>query len=285
MSHGLAIGFVLSVLPKNILEGDGIYFQKTGQTLGRPKNQQGESLCQAQPWKERNVLIFMKRMIVVLLVVIMAAMPVLGISASAKGLSDYIQVTGYDPKVDYMAQMKRALQDGSAYALQVGAIFEKQRNLKIEKTKSDHPKTSYFTDYTTAKEILEAMERDSRPKYTEEDLDLLARIINAEAGCDWIPDWVQRMVGSVVLNRVNSSYFPNTIRDVIYQPGQYGPVWNGSIHKTPSQRVINNARYLLENGSICPPNVTGQNGIITGSGLYTSYYDSILGTTIYFCYT
>lgn len=227
----------------------------------------------------------MKRLTATLLFALLTALSLFGSPACAKGLSDYIQVTGFDPNVNYMAKIRHALKDGGTYALQVGAIYEQQRNLKIEKEKADYPKTSYFTDYTTAAEILEAIERDSKPKYTEEDLDLLARIINAEAGCTWIPDWVQRMVGSVVLNRVNSVHFPNTIREVIYQPGQYGPVYNGSINMTPSQRVIENARYILENGSICPANVTGQNGIITGSGLYTSYYDSILGTTIYFCYT
>ena len=49
-------------------------------------------------------------------------------------------------------------------------------------------------------------------------------------------------------------------------------------------RTIENARYLLENGSICPENVVGQNSIVTGSGVYTSYQDPILGTTVYFCY-
>ena len=109
-------------------------------------------------------------------------------------------------------------------------------------------------------------------------------MIYAEVGCTWIPDWVQRMVGSVVLNRVNSSYYPNTIREVIYQPGQYAPTWDGSINKTPDARTIENARYLLENGSICPANVVGQNSIITGSGVYKSYKDPILQTTVYFCY-
>ncbi len=207
-----------------------------------------------------------------------------GISASAAGLTDYITVKGYDPKADYYTAMKRALEDGSPYAMQVGAIYEQQRNLKISREKLPYRTTSYFTTYTTAREILQAMEDEKKPKYSQEDLDLLARIINAEAGCDWIPDWVQRMVGSVVLNRVKSPHFPNTIREVIYQPGQYGPVYDGSIHKQPSQRVIGNARYLLEHGSICPDNVTGQNGIITGGGVYSSYYDAILGTTIYFCY-
>ena len=188
-----------------------------------------------------------KRLLAAVLAVTLAVIPMMSAGASAKGggLSDYIKVTGYDPKADY------------------------------------------FTYYTTAKEILAAIDAANRPKpsYTEEDLDLLARIINAEAGCDWIPDWVQRMVGSVVLNRVKSKYFPNTIREVIYQPGQYGPVYNGMIHYTPTKKAIENARYVLENGSTCPDNVTGQNGVISGSGVYASYYDSILGTTIYFCYT
>lgn len=232
-----------------------------------------------------------KRLLAVMLALALTIVPVLSIGASAEGagggLSGYITVTGYDPKVDYMAMILRALKDGSAYAMQVGAIYEQQRNMKIDGLNMSYEKTSYFTDYTTAKEILAAIEEANRPKpsYTEEDLDLLARIINAEAGCDWIPDWVQRMVGSVVLNRVNSQYFPNTIREVIYQPGQYGPVYNGMINYTPSQRVIENARYVLENGSTCPANVTGQNGVISGGGVYTSYYDRILGTTIYFCYT
>lgn len=207
-----------------------------------------------------------------------------GLTASAAGLQEYISVTGYDPKVDYMQAMRWAANDGSAYALQVGAIYEQQRNLKIDDMHLEREKTSFFTTYSTAAEIRAAIEADLRPAYTQEELDLLARIIYAEVGSTWIPDWVQRMVGSVVLNRVKSSHYPNTIRDVIYQPGQYSPTWNGSISKSPDARTIANARYLLEHGSICPDNVIGQNSIITGSGVYQSYHDSILGTTVYFCY-
>lgn len=226
-------------------------------------------------------------MLALLIALVLIGANGLGAVAASRSLMDYVTVTGYDPKADYNALIQRVLKDGGPYAMQLGAVYERQRNLKIDDLRLDYPKTSYFSDYSTAGEILKAMEEDKKPKptYTDEELDLLARIINAEAGCDWMPDWVQRMVGSVVLNRVNSVHFPNTIREVIYQPGQYGPVYNGSIHKTPSAKVIANARYLLENGSICPANVTGQSGYITGGGLYTSYYDSVLGTTIYFCYT
>lgn len=231
----------------------------------------------------------MKRSISMLLIFLIALTCVFsgGIVAAASGLGDYITVTGYDPKVDYMQAMERAVNDGSAYALQVGAVYEKQRNLKIDSLGLSYEKTCYFSSYTSSAEIKAAMEADRTPKpeYTQEDLDLLSRIIYAEVGCEWIPDWVQQMVGSVVLNRVNSSYYPDTIYDVIYQPGQYAPTWDGSINKTPDARTVANAKYLLENGSICPANVTGQNSIITGSGVYQSYYDSVLDTTVYFCYT
>lgn len=228
----------------------------------------------------------MRKQMLSLLMAALVAWPLAAApAASAAGLTDHITVNSYDPGVDYMAAMLRALEDGGVYAMQVGAVYEKQRNLKISALQLSQKVTSYFATYTTAAEILAAIEADNRPKYTEEDLDLLARIINAEAGCTWIPDWVQQCVGSVVLNRVKSPYFPNTIREVIYQPGQYSPTWNGMINLTPDARTIANARYLLEHGSITPDNVTGQNGIITGGGVYKSYYDSVLGTTIYFCYT
>ena len=226
----------------------------------------------------------MKRILALLLVLGLA---VAGAGAAwAGGLSQYVTVRGYDPEVDYMQAMKQALEDGSPYAMEVGAIYERQRNLKIQELELPQEQTAYFSQYGEAEEILEAMSQAEAPKaaYTQADLDLLSRLIYAEAGCTWIPDWVQRMVGSVVLNRVESQYYPDTIREVIYQPGQYAPTWDGSLQKTPDARTIENARYLLEHGSICPENVVGQNSIITGSGVYTSYYDQVLDTTIYFCY-
>ena len=226
----------------------------------------------------------MKRILALLLALGLA---VAGAGAAwAGGLSQYVTVRGYDPEVDYMQAMKQALEDGSPYAMEVGALYEQQRNLKIQELELPQEQTAYFSQYGEAEEILEAMAQAEAPKaaYTQADLDLLSRLIYAEAGCTWIPDWVQRMVGSVVLNRVESQYYPDTIREVIYQPGQYAPTWDGSLQKTPDARTIENARYLLEHGSICPENVVGQNSIITGSGVYISYYDQVLDTTIYFCY-
>jgi len=120
--------------------------------------------------------------------------------------------------------------------------------------------------------------------YTDEDLDLFARLITAEAGSAWIPDEVQLYVGSVVLNRMAHELFPDTLYDVIYQEGQYSPTWNGAIDNIPDERTIANAKKLLEYGSLLPANVVFQATFQLGSGIHCQYYDEILNTTTYFCY-
>jgi N-acetylmuramoyl-L-alanine amidase len=67
---------------------------------------------------------------------------------------------------------------------------------------------------------------------TAAERDLMARLIQAEAGGEIYAGKVA--VGVVVMNRVHSGYFPNTITAVINQKGQFSPVGDGSIHNTPS---------------------------------------------------
>ena len=118
----------------------------------------------------------------------------------------------------------------------------------------------------------------------DDDVDLLARLLTCEMGCSWIADEQQLYVGSVVLNRVASDLFPDTLQEVIYQPGQYAPAISGWIETVqPDERTIENARWLLENGSILPENVLYQSTVVQGE-VYDSYYDSTLGTTTYYCY-
>ena len=116
------------------------------------------------------------------------------------------------------------------------------------------------------------------PKYTEEELDILARIIWCEAGSDWLSDEHQQAIASVVINRKNDSRFPNTIKGVIYQQGQYACVGNGMINQTPNQRAYDNAKYVLENGITIPDNVVWQAQFRQGRGVY-KYIEGH-----YFCY-
>jgi N-acetylmuramoyl-L-alanine amidase len=73
--------------------------------------------------------------------------------------------------------------------------------------------------------------------YKNSDINLLARLVSAEAKGE--PYRGQIAVASVVLNRIQSSSFPNTIPDVIYQPGAFSPVADGSIWNEPIPSAYN----------------------------------------------
>lgn len=77
----------------------------------------------------------------------------------------------------------------------------------------------------------------------DEDTYLLAKIINAEAGVE--PYKGKIAVGNVVLNRVASDEFPDTIKEVIYQKGQFSPISDGSINKEPNEDSIKAAKEVL----------------------------------------
>jgi len=75
------------------------------------------------------------------------------------------------------------------------------------------------------------------------DLNLLARLVYGEArGEEYIG---QVAVAAVVLNRVKSSKFPNTVAGVIYQRGAFDVVSDGQINLSPNQTAKNAARDAL----------------------------------------
>lgn len=88
----------------------------------------------------------------------------------------------------------------------------------------------------TIEEIKKKEEAEKREKLKQQlaafkangnEVVLLAALIQAEAGGQ--PYDGKVAVGAVVMNRVKSGGYPNSIADVIYAPGQFGPVSNGSI--------------------------------------------------------
>ncbi len=86
--------------------------------------------------------------------------------------------------------------------------------------------------------------------YTQSDVDLLARLITAEAENQ--PYDAKVAVGAVVINRVQSKEFPDSIKSVIYQVingyYQFTPVENGYINKPASADAVN-AAYAALGGS------------------------------------
>lgn len=94
-----------------------------------------------------------------------------------------------------------------------------------EETKKEETKKAPQTETGAQKEAA----------VSAEDSVLLAALIQCEAGDE--PYEGQVAVGAVVMNRVKSGAYPNTVRDVIYASGQFTPAGSGRV-----ARVITSGR-------------------------------------------
>lgn len=101
------------------------------------------------------------------------------------------------------------------------------------------------------------------------DLPLLAALIYCEAGGESYEG--QLAVGSVVINRVRSAYYPNSISGVIYQNGQFSPVASGRL-ATVLGSGLTSASCMQAAQEVLNGNVTNQflyfrtnNGLIQGT--------------------
>ena len=71
---------------------------------------------------------------------------------------------------------------------------------------------------------------------SNEDMELIALITMAEAEGE--SERGKRLVISTILNRLDSEYFPDSVEEVIYQPGQFTSVWNGRVDRCHVQTDI-----------------------------------------------
>ncbi|MBR4419704.1 MAG: spore cortex-lytic enzyme [Clostridia bacterium] len=83
----------------------------------------------------------------------------------------------------------------------------------------------------------------SSPNYSNADVTLLAHLIYGEARGESYTG--QIAVGAVVMNRLKSSSFPNTISAVIYQPWAFTAVADGQINLTPNEQAYRAAREAM----------------------------------------
>lgn len=94
--------------------------------------------------------------------------------------------------------------------------------------------------------------------YDEDAVFLLSHVIYNESGNQPLAGKIA--VGNVLLNRVAHPSFPNTLRDVIYQPNQFYPEKTGCMAKTPNEGSILAAKLCLE-GAVVVPNAYWFNGV------------------------
>ena len=98
-----------------------------------------------------------------------------------------------------------------------------------------------------AEQIIPVYSRETIDEITMDEFDLMCRCVMAEAGGE---DYeVQNTVAEVILNRLDSELFPDTIREVIYQekPKQFVVAWNGMLDDAePTDSVCEAVTFALE---------------------------------------
>ena len=163
------------------------------------------------------------------------------------------------PETDYMALMMQAAVAGDEAA---GLAAEESRGEKIAALEMDYSPVSY------------------------EDLVLLSRVIQAEAGSAWLGMEWKMSVGEVVLNRIASPEFPDTMCEVVEQPGQYYGKNNGYFNSLkPCWDSVEAAKRLLSGERVlCEPSVVFQANGRQGSGVFRELKDKTLGST-YLCFS
>ena len=147
---------------------------------------------------------------------------------------------------------------------QIAQMEELEKQLEIQKAKEDAARMAE----------IKRQEAENNGEFSyvpsDSDLYLLGAIIQCEA--DGEPYEGKLAVGSVVMNRVRSSYFPNTVSGVIYQSGQFSPVASGRYALRLEQGVNNTCMQAAQEVL---------NGNITNSCLYfRTVIDGLEGTII-----
>lgn len=148
--------------------------------------------------------------------------------------SSWAKVNGQDVEMED----KPFFKDGNAYisarllaeGLGFDVDWESQSSTVVIRSKVEEP---------------EPVIEEVKPSYSQEDLELLSRIVYVEAR--GLSQEAKLAVANVVMNRVKSPRFPNTIKEVIYQRGQFPPAHKSSfLNNKVSSQALEAAKRALE---------------------------------------
>ncbi len=137
-------------------------------------------------------------------------------------------------------QIQQKLKDFGFYYGKIDGIFGPQ---SIAATKNFQRSRGLAVDGIVGPITLKALGLSGGNNVSNNDVYLLAKCIHAEARGE--PYTGQVAVGAVVLNRVKSSQFPNTISGVIYQPWAFTAVNDGQINLEPNQTAYKAAQDAI----------------------------------------
>ena len=121
-------------------------------------------------------------------------------------------------------------------------IAEKEAQIKEQEKDIEALKKQYEEEVRLSQLAAQAAKRDiSEVSFADNDRYLLANLIYCEAGGE--PYEGQLAVGAVVMNRVMSSRYPDTVYGVIYQKSQFSPASSGRLDLALAQNLATPSCY------------------------------------------
>ena len=161
--------------------------------------------------------------------------------------NEVVALSKYGSRGEEVRQIQSKLKRWGYLKGNVDGIYGSQTQKAVRYFQS---KNGLKVDGIAGKQTLEAMgiykssgNNSGSSSSNSNDLNLLARVIYGESRGE--PYNGQVAVAAVVLNRVKSSSFPNTISGVVYQKGAFDAVKDGQINLTPNETAKKAARDAL----------------------------------------
>lgn len=175
----------------------------------------------------------MKKTVKIVALILMAVAFVFSVNAafSPTPQSAYAAVLKQGSKGETVKTLQQKLKNWGYYTGAVDGIYGAKT---VAAVKSFQKKNGLTVDGIAGAKTLAAMgisSSGSTSSYSASDVNLLAKLIYGEArGESYVG---QVAVGAVVMNRIRSSSFPNTMAGVIYQSYAFTAVADGQINLTP----------------------------------------------------
>lgn len=174
---------------------------------------------------------------------LMALLPILALIAvfSAAGHAEAKNIVKGDTAQNIRTVQQRLYNLGY-YTYKVDGIWGSRTNAAVKKFQKDYGLVADGIVGAKTEKAL-GITLGGTTQSSSSELNLLAKCVYAEARGE--PYTGQVAVAAVVLNRVRSSSFPNTVSGVIYQRGAFTSVSDGQINLTPNETAYKAARDAL----------------------------------------
>ena len=140
-------------------------------------------------------------------------------------------------------QIQTKLKEKGYYSGNIDGIFGEQTRKAVVAFQRDAGLTQDGIAGPNTLSALGVSSSSGLGSFSSADIDLLAKIISAEARGE--PYAGQVAVGAVILNRMEHPSFPNTLSGVIYQPGAFSCLYDGGINAPVAESAYRAARDAI----------------------------------------